>query len=274
MGLSEVKSTAELSIFIESYWSFNKTDHGNLIFFPDGTFNLFFTVEEFYVHNEGRSYKPGIYLIPITKKPISISTNRAIHGIRFKAFSLLNVLNTKLNGLGLVNNLEDIRSSNLLLKNYETLFDLKADKCEIINRLELIAFELLSEKYNVNTHLRDKVNYILDNKGAIRISEMANEFGLSRQALHKSFKQHLLISPKDLSAIWQLNHFFTLAENDDSLTGVALDAGYYDQSHFINKFKTEFGMSPLKYINSNARTFTFAKESMSKRFNNYYDPEH
>ena len=127
---------------------------------------------------------------------------------------------------------------------------------------------------NVNLDLRDKVNYILDSKGQIRVEQMAKEFGVSRQALHKNFKQNLLITPKELAAIWQLNHFFTLADqSNDSLTGLAIDAGYYDQAHFINSFKLKFGMSPKQFIKANEQVFNFAKDSMSKRFNNYYDPE-
>ena len=51
---------------------------------------------------------------------------------------------------------------------------------------------MLNKRFQVNLSLRDKVNYILDLKGQIKIGDMAKEFGVSRQALHKSFKQNLL----------------------------------------------------------------------------------
>ena len=274
MILSEEKSKAELSTFIESYWCFEGNGVDDLVFFPDGTFNIFYAPDEFVLKNEHTLFKSGVYMVPISSVPTRISTKQRIYGIRFKAFSLLNVFNKDIRPNMLLTNLEAFTPKNFSLKHITGMFDPEQNISEITSELEKIAFELLRKKFNVNVHLRDKVNYILDNKGQIKIEEMAQEFGLSRQALHKDFKKNLLVTPKELSAIWQLNHFFTLSDKtDDSLTGVALDAGYYDQAHFINSFKMKFGMSPSKFLTSNPHVFKFAKESMLKRFNNYYDPE-
>ena len=273
MGFSEKKSSAELSTFIESYWSYKASGIDDLVLFPDGTFNIFFAFEPFQLIGNNRFSKPGVYLVPISSVPVSIKSDATIYGIRFKAFSLLNIVG-KSTQLTLLNDLDSFTSRSPTLKHVQESIDRDQNIDEITVELEKIAFELLSKQMNVNLHLRDKVNYILDNKGQIRVDEMAKDFGVSRQALHKNFKQNLLITPKELAATWQLNHFFTLADgSDDSLTGLAIDAGYYDQAHFINSFKLKFGMSPKQFIKTNAYVFDFAKDSMMKRFNNYYDPE-
>ncbi|BDS09871.1 helix-turn-helix domain-containing protein [Aureispira anguillae] len=274
MKLSEIKSHAELSTFIESYWHFEHDGYNSLAFFPDGTFNIFFVSEPFFLANQTQPCPPGAYLMPITSYPVYLRSSKDIYGIRFKAFSLLNIINNNVPELTLLNNLEDIIQQNNLIKDSKTAFKTDLDLAKIVPYLEKIAFELLNKRFKVNLSLREKVNYILDLKGQIKIAEMAKEFGVSRQALHKNFKQHLLISPKELSAIWQLNHFFTLTDTmDTSLTGKALEAGYFDQAHFINAFKARFGLSPTQFMKVKPEIFSIAKEQMTKRFNNYYDPD-
>jgi len=274
MYLSEEKSKAELSAFIESYWRFESNGINDLFFFPDGTFNIFFATEQFVLKNDMTIHAPGVYVVPISSCPIEVFSQQELYGIRFKAFSLHNVFSQNISQLGLINNMETLYSKEHALKSFRNMFKGKKDPEEITSLLEVVAFELLNKNFHVNGGLRDKVNYILDLKGQIRISEMADEFGLSRQGLHKNFKQNLLISPKELSAIWQLNHFFTLSsENDDSLTGKAIDAGYYDQAHFIHSFKHKYGVTPSHFMHANTGLFTYAKENMARRFNNYYDPE-
>ena len=274
MNLKEKKSSAELSKFIESYWCYSADGLNDLVLFPDGTFNIIFAFHPFQLPLNKRTFKPGVYLIPVSSIPVTIKSKHSVYGIRFKAFALLNIMGKAATQLTLLNDLDGFITRTPSLKLIQSLLDYDQNIDEITSVLEQVAFELLSKEMNVNLNLRDKVNYILDSKGKIRVDEMAKEFGVSRQALHKNFKNNLLITPKELAAIWQLNHFFTLADqNDDSMTGLAIDAGYYDQAHFINSFKMKFGMSPKQFIKSNARMFDFAKDSMSKRFNNYYDPE-
>lgn len=274
MSLSEKKSSAELSTFIESYWCYDGRGINDLVLFPDGTFNIFFAFHPFQLRSNNRIFKPGVYLIPLSSVPVTINSSQNVYGIRFKAFSLLNIMGGAGNELTLLNDLDAFTTRSPTLKHIQEKIDADQTIEEISVELEKVAFELLNKEMNVNLDLRDKVNYILDKKGQIRVDEMAKDFGVSRQALHKNFKKNLLITPKELAAIWQLNHFFTLADNStDSLTGLALDAGYYDQAHFINSFKLKFGMSPKQFIKSNSQVFNYATQNMSKRFNNYYDPE-
>jgi transcriptional regulator GlxA family with amidase domain len=38
-----------------------------------------------------------------------------------------------------------------------------------------------------------------------------------------------------------------LTDSDDGIAQIALDAGFYDQSHFTRTFKRHFGLTPLAY---------------------------
>jgi len=274
MALSEKRSRAELSSFVESYWSFQGACREELILFPDGTFNIVYAAAPFTLLNDGISFKPGFYLVPLAATPIRLLSSQAMYGVRFKAFSLPNILKGHSKQLAAVNALDQLGISTTAIHHLSTELKEHLEPEEILGLLEKLTFELLSPDLHVHESLREKVNYILHLKGQVRIEKMAADFGVSRQGLHKHFMKSLHTSPKQLSAIWQLNHFFTLsASSDDSLTGRALDAGYYDQAHFNHQFSTAFGAAPSAFIRSNSQMLLYAKESMIKRFSNYYDPE-
>jgi len=92
------------------------------------------------------------------------------------------------------------------------------------------------------------VNYILNkiNKcnGDIRIQELAEETGYSTRYINSSFKKHVGIAPKLFLRIVRFQRCFNnLRSQADHLNfaDLALEAGYYDQAHFINEFK-EFSL--------------------------------
>lgn len=274
MALSEKRSRAELSSFVESYWSYQGAHPEELVLFPDGTFNIVYTSSPLILMNDGRSFKPGFYLIPLATTPIRLFSSQAIYGVRFKAFSLPNILKGKDSQLMCINALDQLEISTTAIHQLSVELKKQDGPEEILALLETLAFELLRPDLRVHESLREKVNYILHRRGQVRIEKMAADFEVSRQSLHKHFMKSLYTSPKQLSAIWQLNHFFALsAGSSDSLTGRALDAGYYDQAHFNHQFSSTFGSAPSTFIRSNSEVLRFAKDSMIKRFSNYYDPE-
>lgn len=271
MKLEEIKSKAELSKFIESYWYFDGGIQPELILLPDGTFNVIVAQHSFSCG--AQEFPKGLYLIPITTQPIRIITKGNLYGIRFKAFSMLNIVGKK---AGLIKNiklLETVSSANVHAPAIQHQFSKEIELELKKDALENLAFDLLNHKYELDEDLRLQVNYILDRKGDLKISALCETAGITRQGLHKNFIQSLGIGAKELAMTWKLNHFFTLMSDTDTLTGTALDAGFYDQAHCINAFKNTWQLSPGNLQKSNPGLFAFAKESMTKRFNNFYDPE-
>jgi len=59
------------------------------------------------------------------------------------------------------------------------------------------------------------------------------------------------LSPKQFKRITQLNHIIHLINSNDfeSLSELALSAGYYDQSDFIKHFKSYLAVAPSKLVN-------------------------
>lgn len=271
MKLEEIKSKAELSKFIESYWYFDGHLQPELILLPDGTFNVIVARASFKCGIQ--EFPKGLYLVPITTQPIRLISNGNIYGIRFKAFSMLNIVGKRASLIKNINPLETVSTATICTKTVQHEF-MKDTELELRkSALENLAFDLLNHKYELNEQLRSQVNYILDRKGDLKIAELCSTMGITRQGLHKNFIQSLGVGAKELAMTWKLNHFFTLMSDSDSLTETALDAGFFDQAHCINTFKTTWQLSPGNLQKSNPVLFSFAKESMTKRFSNFYDPE-
>lgn len=89
--------------------------------------------------------------------------------------------------------------------------------------------------------------------GSIRISELANELYISRDAFEKRFRKNIGTSPRLFASIVRLRSVIDNYPKASSLTDAAYNAGYFDQAHFIKDFKAFSGLTPGAYFKSAAR---------------------
>lgn len=87
-------------------------------------------------------------------------------------------------------------------------------------------------------------------KGEVRIDELAANACLSRKQFERIFTNGIGISPKQFLKVLRFQNAIYQKEltPELSLTRLAVDSGYYDQSHMINDFKTLSGMAPLEFF--------------------------
>ena len=89
---------------------------------------------------------------------------------------------------------------------------------------------------------------IKKNPGFLKIEELANSLNISRRFLEKEFKKYVGMTPKKYT---QIERFKKILKNKGcKLLDVALEYGYYDQSHFIKEFKEFSGETPSKFFSS------------------------
>jgi len=271
MCVTELKSKSELSQFTESYWMLTANTWGEYTLIPDGTFNVIITTTLFKIQN--KQYSAGVYLCPQLTSPMTIKTTGKLFGVRLKSFSYQNVLKT--NGLKEIttNGVIELNCLNNHSNNDLKIIKESCDLNDCLNELEGFNYEILRKEYTLNTDLREKVNFILDKRGAISVQDLSTEFGVSRQGLHKSFKKKLGISPKALCDTWRLNNYLNLITGKNNLTACAIDAGFYDQAHSINTFKQIWRKNPSGYLSDKSPIITHINDTIHKRFTNYYDPE-
>lgn len=80
------------------------------------------------------------------------------------------------------------------------------------------------------------------------IENVASRYGITSRYLQKLFLQYTGLTPKLYSKIHRFQNSLRLvAKKDTSLTSIAYDCGYFDQSHFIREFKSFTGLTPSGY---------------------------
>lgn len=82
----------------------------------------------------------------------------------------------------------------------------------------------------------------------VKVAEIASELGLHRVAFHRAFKRAYDESPRDRIERNRLSVAAArLTDSDESVAGIAVACGYFDQSHFCRQFKRFAGMTPSAY---------------------------
>ncbi len=96
----------------------------------------------------------------------------------------------------------------------------------------------------------DLLSSELDRK--IGLEEAAAEAGLSSYHFLRTFKQHYGVSPHTYRIQKRLSAAGRLIRSGMSFSEVALAAGFSDQSHLTNTFRTYTGATPRQYQNSDS----------------------
>ncbi|MBE8712074.1 helix-turn-helix domain-containing protein [Sphingobacterium hungaricum] len=139
--------------------------------------------------------------------------------------------------------------TNLLM--LEQLRHIKSHK-KMIDAIE----SFLTTKIAFNTIdniIYDSISEIKRKKGQVCIKELTTDLPISRDTFEKRFRHLVGTTPKKYASIVRFRSLFENPVEHGRLTDIALDAGYYDQSHFIKDFKSCTGKLPSDCFN---RTFS------------------
>ena len=81
-----------------------------------------------------------------------------------------------------------------------------------------------------------------------QVAAIARTLGISERQLERRFRDRVGMSPKRFASLRRFERAATLAATSRSLTRAALEAGYYDQSHFNREFRRFTGMPPGAWL--------------------------
>lgn len=124
-----------------------------------------------------------------------------------------------------------------------------------LQRVAILSSYLEKKLKNVTSHgaVVSVINAIIHSKGLMPVDELAKRSFLSTRQFERNFKAFSGFSPKLYSRIIR----FQMATQNygashKTLTDIAYDCGYYDQSHFIHDFKQFSGYHPKQYFSGKA----------------------
>ena len=285
MVYKEYQAAPYFSQHIECYWEMAlapyELDNPYESLPPDCTFDVVFSSHPFYIrslsNNTWKTIFPGATFLGQKTNSVNFAVQKPviIFGVRFKPFAFANIIKKplfQLNDQALsFNELFNLNTNN---KKTVQAIILNKDVIEKIKLSEELFFSLLEQSFPIDQNLRAQLNYIMDRKGVVKIKELFSIFGVSKVTLHKHFVNKMGLTPKKVCRIWRINYFLELQKKypNYNLTELCLEAGFYDQAHFIKEFKAYFGTCPHRFFKRDNQLIRISQETIIKRFTNQYDP--
>ncbi|MEW9920176.1 helix-turn-helix domain-containing protein [Marimonas sp. MJW-29] len=98
-------------------------------------------------------------------------------------------------------------------------------------------------------------------RGQIRMSDLSEQFDMSRRTLTRRFTEIVGLSPKRFANVARLNNTIRQlsAARFSTLADLAVETGYYDEAHMSHDFTRYFGMSPARFLEArNAMILSYA----------------
>lgn len=129
----------------------------------------------------------------------------------------------------------------------------------------------LAEKFRRNNP--DKVSHyiaksILNNSSNFELKNILSNIGFTRRRIEQRFLESTGITMGFFIRKLRFQKAVCLMQNqiDLNLTHIGLDAGYYDQNHFIKEFKDFSGITPKEFRKQHSKMKDFVSELMMVNF--------
>lgn len=123
-------------------------------------------------------------------------------------------------------------------------------------RIEIISAFLekkINQNYRHEPAVFASIYNIIQTKGFTNVQKLAAESFLSTRQFERKFKAFSGFSPKLYSRIVRFQSALNMyGDSEKSLTEIAYECGYYDQSHFIHDFKEFSGQHPRSFFSGKA----------------------
>lgn len=179
----------------------------------------------FYLENTGVSNMLGIKL-----KPTALTRlfNVSMDSLNDQVIDLLQLGDGKLSGLDQL-----VRDTNR-----------KNDQIDRIN-----SYLAGVKQYPSDPIVERAIEGIFASCGNCTVGHLCELTNITERKLQRIFKKHVGLSPKFYSRLVRFSYIFQLAQGKKmSWTDVSLEAGFYDQPHFIRNFKAFTGEDPTAYF--------------------------
>jgi AraC-like DNA-binding protein len=232
---------ASLSPFIRNYWVLGPTVRPNtptrLRIVPDGFTDLIFVR-----HSPSETFQASV--VGTMTKPILKELGGHVEyvGVRFAPGGLTGLFGVPVDELT-----DRIMPLESLVKRFVPM-DRVADGVDIGARLAILedAFERHPVSREHDPALAKVVETIFAHRGVVSVAQLARIAGWSPRHLRRIFCGLVGVGPKTFCRIVRFKTALRMLRRGHrpDLLNVALEAGYYDQAHFIHEFNAFYGAGP------------------------------
>lgn len=186
------------------------------------------------------------------KQYTSTDAVNSIFGVRLYAHAIPLLFN--LPATEITNQYVDI-SSLLNAQGVELAGDIvqAGSFAERVNIISAFLESQIQRRLATLTRFEAFIAYMNINGSSLPVSELASQVNLSQRQFERHFKYLTGFSAKTFSKIARFENLMEAmccpaGKTPQNLTNLALDHGYYDQSHLNRHFKEFTGMSPSNFL--------------------------
>lgn len=262
MKYAEIIPGSRLMQYVKCYYIYESETNQAFedTVFPSGCMEIIFNlgIGKWQIEvGDGFATTPSIELWGQITKPLNIRSigKNTMFGIRFFPHAASCFLNDKVD---LFNNRvvdfsdlsgQAVKSLHIKLLETETL----NKKIEFVEDFLLHRLSLTEKRLNKIAIVGDIMNELKQDDFFDNIENVASRYDITSRYLQKLFLQYTGLTPKLYSKINRFQKSLQLVTKQDlSLTSIAYDCGYFDQSHFIREFKSFTGFTPSGYSFENS----------------------
>lgn len=104
---------------------------------------------------------------------------------------------------------------------------------------------------NLDNKIKLAVSILINAKGNISIQELRKQLYITERTFERKFTSEVGVTPKQFAKIIQFSFSLNQLKESDyySLTDIAYNNNFSDQSHFIKSFKKYAGKTPKEFSN-------------------------
>lgn len=187
--------------------------------------------------------------------PLRLAGKSVMLGIRFHPFGAALFLNDDVSLLN--DQVVDLRS--VMGTTLDELYHQLQEAPNITGKVKLLEtflqnrLALFEKRKDKSTLVKMVMNELTRDDFFDNIDNVASRYGITSRYLQKIFLQYTGLTPKLFSKINRFQKSLVLiGKSDLSLTSIAYQSGYFDQSHFIREFKLFTGNTPSRFDGENS----------------------
>ena len=221
MAVHELAPSADLAPFVEAYWRSDDVAAAHVL--PDGCADIVFG-------SDGTAMVVGTMT-----RPLDTVATPGMFGIRFRPGRAAIAIGAPLT---------EVTDVRVPLGDVTKCFP--AMDPERIETVEEALRKLFANKKS-DRRVDTAVDVILRSGGRATIDRIAAAAGVSRQHLARAFAYHVGVSPKTFARVIRFRRSLA-AIGRRNWAELAVELGYFDQSHLIADFREFAGETPVPFF--------------------------
>lgn len=252
----------DLASLVSCYWTLEipaKKDVQRQRIVPDGCIEMAFILGsdiKRYTSGDEFILQPRAMVLGQTMEPFYIEPTGSVHSfaVRFYPYGFANFASTPLHNLANKETpIEQLFGEKPATELAQKIIE-AADTNQRIEIIERFLFGILTNHATIDHIVKSTIDTLLATKGSKPINAILKDDLSKRRQLERLFLKQVGISPKQLSKVIRLQTALKLLLNQqsDSLTAIAYESEYYDQSHFTKDFKEFTGSTPKAFLEDNS----------------------